>query len=441
MNRRDFLCRSGINAAAVSSLGSVALANNPQPVAQPVHPFKPGKAKSIIQIWLWGGPPHLDTFDPKPDAGPDYCGIWSKPIDTAAEGMKISQGLPLLAAQADKFSIIRSMAHNNNGHEQACYIVQTGRNPDSGISYPNIGAIVSLFKGTKEAGYNSPLPPYIVLTRGQGRFSESGFLGPKYKPFVTGGNPNTDPFLVSGFVVRGLTPERQQIRREMLNQLDAMAATDPSNPAYGQTDEAVNHAYDLIQGDAVKTFNLATEDPAMREKYGRNEFGQSCLAARRLVEAGVPYITINSGGWDMHGKIFDALARRLPEVDKGVAALIEDLAKRNLLDSTIIWMCGEFGRTPKIDNNAPWFGGRHHFGNCYSVLVAGGGFKGGKIVGSSDEFGNKPVERPVKPHDLLGSMLEMMGINPDDKLPNARGYDVTIQPPESEHGRLREIIT
>jgi hypothetical protein len=448
MNRRDFLCRSGLNTAAVSSLGCISTtfaadtAANPASTsvpAAPLKPFKPGKAKSIIQIWLWGGPSHIDTFDPKPEAGKDYCGQYEKPIDSAAAGMKLSPMMPLLAAQADKFSIVRSVTHGNNNHEQACYIVQTGHEPGSGISYPNIGAIVSLFKGV-DAGYNSPLPPYIVLTRGQGRFSESGFLGQKYKPFVTGGNPNSDPFLVSGFVVRGLTPERQKVRREMLNQFDAMELTDPSNPAYEQIDGAVGHAYDLIQGDAAKTFNLSTEDAAVREKYGRNEFGQSCLMARRLVEAGVPYVTINSSGWDMHKKIFDALNKRLPEVDKGVAALLDDLAKRKLLDSTVIWMCGEFGRTPKVDMNAPWFGGRGHHGKCFSAMVAGGGFKGGKIVGASDDKGVAVADRPVKMQDLLGSILELTGINPDAKLPNTRGYDVTVQPPESEAGRLREII-
>jgi uncharacterized protein (DUF1501 family) len=163
--------------------------------------------------------------------------------------------------------------------------------------------------------------------------------------------------------------------------------------------------------------------------------------ARRLVEAGVPYITINSPGWDTHKKHFEAMAQKLPEFDKGVASLIEDLATRNLLDSTIVWACGEFGRTPKVDPNPPWFGGRHHFGACFSVLAAGGGFKGGQVLGASDEKAEKVVDRPVYPQDLLGSILELMGINPDAPLPNMRGYDVPVMLAQSEKGRLREIIS
>ncbi len=446
-SRRQFLA-SGLGAAVVSSLGSFPSANaqapppKPEeaPIANPAKPFKPGKAKSVIQIWQWGGPSHTDTFDPKPDAGPDYCGPLGKPIDTAASGMKIGQLLPLLAAQADKFSVVRSVTHGNNHHEQAAYIMQTGRVPGGGVVYPNLGAVTSLFKGV-DNGYDNPIPPYVVLTTAQGRFSESGFLGAKYKPFVTGGNPTQDPFLVSGFVVKGITPERQALRKEFLKQLDALGQADSKNALYEQIDAAVDGAYKLITGSAVKTFDLKTEDDATRNKYGRNPFGQSCLVARRLVEAGVPYITINSSGWDTHKRHFDAMNKKLPELDAGLATLIEDLAQRNLLDTTVVWMCGEFGRTTKVDMNAPWFGGRHHFGPVFSALVAGGGFKGGRIVGASDELGNKVVDRPVAPQDLLGSIYELTGINPDAALPNNRGYNVPVMAAPSELGRLREIMS
>ena len=443
-NRREFLKQAGLGAVAVGSLGSFVRANNPSPptpaptAVAPV--FKPGKAKTVIQIWMWGGPPHTDMFDPKPEAGKEYFGSYEKPIDSANSELKMGPMLPLLAAQADKFSVVRSMTHGNNNHETAAYMMQTGRLPGSGISYPNIGAIVSLFKGI-DAGYDNPIPPYVVLTTGQGRFSESGFLGPRYKPFVTGGNPNTDPFLVSGFVVKGMTQERQSYRRGLLDRFDVLGKADPDNPHFEQVDATVDQAYNLIQGDAVKTFDLTTEDAAVREKYGRNVFGQSCLVARRLAEAGVPYITINSNGWDTHKKHFETMARKLPEFDAGVASLIEDLAARKLLDSTIVWACGEFGRTPKVDPNPPWFGGRHHFGRCFSVLVAGGGFKGGKIIGASNEKGEIPVDRPVYPQDLLGSILELMAINPEAPLPNKRGYDVPAMLAPSEGGRLHELMS
>ncbi len=444
--RRQFLA-SGLGAAAVASLGSLPSAFGqapapPQdaPPAPSATPFKPGKAKSVIQIWQWGGPAHIDMFDPKTEAGTAYCGPYGKPLDTAAPGMKIGQLLPKLAAQAEKFSVIRSMTHGNNNHETAAYIMQTGRTPGGGIVYPNTGAVTSLFKGV-DNGYDNPIPPYVVLTTGQGRFSESGFLNTKYKPFVTGGNPNQDPFIVSGFVVRGMTPERQALRKDFVKQLDALGQADPDNPLYQQIDSSVDAAYNLITGSAVKTFDLTTEDDETRLKYGRNQFGQSCLVARRLVEAGVPYITINYPGWDSHKRHFDVMNRKLPELDAGLATLLEDLAARNLLDSTIVWMCGEFGRTTKVDQNAPWFGGRHHFGDCFGALVAGGGFVGGKVVGASDEFGNKPVDRPVEPQDLLGSIFELSGINPDAPLPNTRGYDVPVMLAPSKAGRLREIMS
>ena len=444
--RRQFLA-SGIGATAVATLGAMpnACGQGPPPTqdapaAAPATTFKPGKAKSVIQIWQWGGPTHIDTFDPKPEAGADYCGPLGKPIDTAAPGIKVGQLLPKLAAQAEKFSIIRSLTHGNNNHETAAYIMQTGRLPGGGIVYPNTGAVTSLFKGV-DAGYDNPIPPYVVLTTGQGRFSESGFLGTKHKPFVTGGDPSQNPFIVSGFVARGVTPERQEIRKSFVAQLDALGQADANNALYQQIDAAVDTAYTLVTGSAVKTFDLTTENEEVRKKYGRNHFGQSCLVARRLVEAGVPYITINSPGWDTHKGHFSAMNRLLPVLDAGLASLIEDLATRGLLDTTVVWMCGEFGRTTKVDMNAPWFGGRHHFGDCFSALVAGGGFVGGKVVGASDEYGNKPVDRPVAPQDLLGSILELSGINPDAPLPNTVGYDVPVMLAPSVAGRLREIMS
>ena len=440
-NRRDFL-QWGLNVTAAASLASCSLCHgaSTEPSSPEPRTFKPGKAKSVIQIWLAGGPPHTDMFDPKPETGKDYCGTLDKPIDTVVPNMQIGQLFPKLATQADKFSIIRSMTHGNNNHEQAAYIMQTGREPGAGISYPNIGAIVSLFKGV-DAGYDSPIPPYIVLTSGQGRFSEAGFLGPKYKPFITGGDPVMNPFLVSGFVTRGMTPERQRERRDMLAALDTLGRADTVNPLYEQIDTAIDDAYNVIQGDAVKTFDLQTEDAAVRDKYGRHRFGQSCLVARRLVEQGVPYITINSGGWDTHKRHFEAMNRLLPEVDSGLASLIEELATRNLLETTVIWVCGEFGRTPKVDSAPPWFNGRHHFGSVFSVLVAGGGFQGGKVVGASNETGENVASRPVKPQDLLGSILELLAINPDDPMPNTRGYAVPVMLEASESGRLHEIIS
>jgi hypothetical protein len=401
-------------------------------------PIKP-KAKSVIQIWMWGGPSHLDTFDPKPEAGYDYCGPLNKPIPTNVDGIRICELLPLLARQADKYSIIRSMTHGNNSHETASYIVQTGREPGR-LVYPSFGAVVSLFKGY-DHGYKGLVPPYIVLTQPQGRFSEAGFLGPRYKPFATGGDPNRTPFAVEGIVARGISDERQRSRRQLLHNLDSLGKAMPDNPHFKKFDQCEKNAYDLVFGDARKLFNLSEEKDEIRDQYGRNTFGQSCLMARRLIEHGVPYVTINYRGWDTHKQHFEAMRRNLPQMDAGMATLLQDLADRGLLDSTIIWWSGEFGRGPKIQWEPPWNGGRSHYGKCFCAVVAGGGFKGGHIIGASNENGTEVAERPVYPADLLGSMYILLGIDPDGPMPNQRGLDVKVMPASGKGaGRLKEIM-
>ena len=403
----------------------------------------PAKAKAVIQIWMWGGPAHLDTFDPKPEAGSDYCGPFTKPIETNVPGIRICELLPLLAKQADKYSIIRSMTHGVNAHETASYIVQTGRTPGGRLVFPSVGAVVSLFKGY-DAGYKGLIPPYIVLTELQGRFSEAGFLGARAQPFATGGDPAQGRFAVEGVVAEGLTEKRQQDRRELLRQLNTLERVMKNNAPLAASAQCEQQAYELILGDAGKVFDLAQEKDALRESYGRNTFGQSCLMARRLVERGVPYITINYKGWDTHKQHFQAMRRQLPQMDKGMATLLQDLSDRGLLDSTIVWWSGEFGRTPRIQWEAPWNGGRGHWGNVFSAVLAGGGFKGGRVVGASDARGEEVRERPVYPCDLIGSMYEQLGIDPDGKLPNPEGLDVRVTPTAADGvkmgGRLTEIM-
>ena len=401
------------------------------------------KARSVIQIWLWGGPSHLDTFDPKPEAGYDYCGPLAKPIATNGPGTRICELLPLLAKQADKYSLIRSMTHSSNSHETAAYMVQTGR-PTSGRDvYPSAGAVVSLMRGY-EAGYRGLLPPYIVLTELQGRFSEAGFLNARYKPFATGGDPAQKRFAVEGVVAQGISDQRQHLRRDLLQELDMLSLALPGNAQLVANEDAQKQAYDLILGDAGKVFDLGQEKDDLRDRYGRNSFGQSCLAARRLVERGVPYVTINYKGWDTHKQNFPIMRRKLPELDKGLATLLEDLSSRGLLSSTLIWCCGEFGRTPKVQWEAPWNGGRNHYGQTFSAMVAGGGFKGGHLVGSSDAKGEEVRNRPVYPCDLLGSIYQLLGIDTGAKLPHPQGLAAYVVPAADEHapsgGLLKEIM-
>lgn len=404
---------------------------------------RPARAKAVIQIWMWGGPSHLDTFDPKPQAGYDYCGSLVKPIPTNVDGVSIGELLPQLAKQADKYAIIRSMTHGINAHETASYMVQTGWKPGGRQVHPSVGSVVSLLKGSR-SGEESLIPPYIVLTEPQGRFSEAGFLGFRYKPFATGGDPNQQRFAVEGVVAEGISKGRQWNRRDLLDRLNTLKHAMRDDPQIETLNRCEEQAYGLILGDAGKVFDPLEEKKELRDRYGRNTFGQSCLVARRLIERGVRYVTINYKGWDTHKQHFQTMRRRLPEMDKGLATLLEDLSDRGLLDSTIVWWGGEFGRTPKVQWQPPWNGGRGHYSRVFTSVVAGGGFQGGRVVGASDEKGEEIRERPVYPWDLISSIYELLGIDPDRTLPHPQGLSVRVTPSAQEEiesgGRLKEIM-
>lgn len=434
LNAAGLLLASRLHAAEADK--ALSPTNNPDP-----------KAKAVIQVWLAGGPAHTDTFDPKPEAGSDYTGSLRGTCATNVPGIHIGELLPELAKVADKYALIRSVTHGVNGHETASYLTQTGRMPGR-LVYPAAGAVVAAFKGFPEIEQQQQsanlIPPYIVLTNPQGRFSEAGFMGIKYKPFATGGNPNAPRFAVEGIVSPDLSDSDQRQRREWLNELNALSKAIGDHPDIKAAAEARQSAYDLIVGDAGKVFDLNLESDQLRERYGRTTFGQSCLAARRLIEGGSKFVTINHGGWDTHKNHFSLMRRQLPELDRGLGTLIADLDDHGLLDSTIVWCVGEFGRTPKVAMESPWNGGRHHFGAVFSSLVAGGGFRGGQVVGQSDARGEAVKDRPVYPGDLIGTLYELLGIDPEASLPHPMGEFVRATPGEDEGmesgGRLTEII-
>src|ERR1051325_9051890 len=411
---------------------------SPPVKALPIAPIKT-KAKSVIQIFLWGGMSHSETWDPKPDAGYDYNGPLKAPLATNADGIQVSEWFPNLAKQADKYSLIRSMTHRNNGHETAAYLVQTAHAPGERLAYPSVGAVFSYFKS---AGYKGFLPPYVVLTQPQGRFSEEGFLGPKLKPFATGGDPNADRFEVEGIVSRGITDNRQKARRELLNKINTMGKTMTDNPQLAASEDAKRQAYELILGEGKDVFDLSKEKPELRDRYGRHTFGQDCLVARRMVEAGVPYIVINyPGGWDTHSNHFQTMQRQTPQLDQGLAMLLQDLKDHGLLESTLVWCCGEFGRGTKIDWQPPWNGGRNHHGAVFTALVAGGGFKGGHVVGASDAKAEDVKDRPVYPVDLLGSIYQLAGIDAGARLPHPMGLEAHVLPSAAEGVKSTGLLT
>jgi len=430
------MSRRSVLQSAAASVAGVLL--NKSAVAKPSG-GSDSKAKAVIQIWLWGGPCHIDTFDPKPDAGRDYVGPLNKSTPTKIPGLHLGQLLTELAKIADKFSIIRSMTHGVNAHETATYLVQTGR-PAGRLVYPCVGAVVTLFKAHR-AGYRGLIPPYVVLTQPLGRFSEAGFLGTRYKPFATGGDPARTPFVVQGIVAEGISDQRQRYRRELLGHLNTLGRLMAKAPAIETFAKCEEQAYDMILGEGRKVWDLTQEEAKTRERYGRNTFGQSCLMARRLIERGVCYVTINYRGWDTHKQHFQVMQRKLPELDRGLSALLQDLSDRGLLDTTIVWCSGEFGRRPKVQWEAPWNGGRGHWGQVFSTLVAGGGFQGGCVVGESDAKGEEVKDRPVYPWDLIATMYKLLGIGPDAKLPHPEGLDISAVPQPTEENKSGGLLT
>lgn len=392
------------------------------------------RAKSVILIYLDGGPAQTETFDPKPEAGRNYYGNYKGVCKTNVEGIVIGEKLPLLATMADKYSIIRSMTHGSNAHETGHYAMITGDTSRGSVVYPSFGAVISyMLRDT----YKGVLPCYISVTSANSRFNEGGFLGNEYKSFDTGGRPEEDEYEVEGVVNKFISKERMNKRMALLNGFEG-------SQKEGNIDSLRAANMEFIWGESREVFNLSHEPDSVRERYGKNRLGQSCLVARRLVEAGVPFINVRTTGWDTHKKHFTYMNSKLPMLDKAVSALLADLDARGLLDSTIVICGGEFGRTPKVQWEAPWNGGRGHYGKTFSYLVAGGGFHGGKVVGKTDKTGENVAERPVRPCDLIGTIYLLMGIDPYGTLPHVSEGNLPILPSLLETGKsdglLYEII-
>lgn len=393
------------------------------------------RAKSVILVYLDGGPAQTDTFDPKPEMGRNYHGSYSGVCKTNVEGIEIGEKLPLLASMADKYTLIRSLTHGSNAHETGHYAMITGDTSGGAVVYPSFGAVISYMK---RDSYKGILPSYISVTSANSRFNEGGFLGNEYKSFDTGGKPEAEEYEVEGVVNRSVDRKRMDQRVALLDKFE-------NRPMGKQTLDSLRDVnMEFIWGDTREIFNLSTEPDSVRARYGKSRLGQSCLVARRLVEAGVPFVNVRTTGWDTHKKHFQKMNTMLPDLDRALSALLADLDARGLLDSTIVLCGGEFGRSPKVLWEAPWNGGRAHFGAAFSYLVAGGGFHGGKVVGKSDRTGEKVAERPVSPCDLIGTVYLLMGIDPYGTLPHVSEGELPILPSlldeKKSNGLLYEII-
>ena len=403
------------------------------------------KAKSCILIWLDGGPSHLETFDPKPDAPQEVRGPL-KTIPTNLTGVRISECMERTAAIMDKIAIIRSMTSPLGEHNLGTQYLMTGYKPTPALAYPTFGATVAHVRSQSSQNTSgdalTALPPNIAVPNFTGQVSGNGYLPSATRPFSVAGNSNKGDFKDrnGGFKVhdldfyQGIDMERLSRRRQFVNALNEFSsAKDAGVPT--TSDPELERAYNLITSPEAKgAFSFSDEPQDVLNRYGTggvNEIGQSCLLARRLVERGVPFVTVNHTGWDTHQDIFQLKERyptdrnaHLPSLDRALSALIQDLSERSILDETLVVVMGEFGRTPKINSQ----GGRDHWPNVFSVMLAGGGVQGGQIVGSSDALGEFPKERPVTPSDLSATLYTLLGIDPSLELHTSDGRPVRVAP-------------
>ncbi|MGI9473678.1 MAG: DUF1501 domain-containing protein [Rubripirellula sp.] len=412
---------------------------------QRIHAAEPtGKstAKSCILIWLDGGPSHLETFDPKPDAPSEVRGPLGT-IATSIPGVRLNECLPKTAAMMDRVSIIRSMTSPLGEHNFGTHYLMTGYKPTSVLEYPTYGAVLSHLRDQP-----SVLPPNIAVPSfrvGGARMSGGGYLPPTTRPFSLGGDPTKADFSVRDLdFYQGLDLDRLDRRRQFVAALDQFGRTAATNAA-DATDPDLQRAYDLIASeDAKLAFRLSDEPSEVRKRYGSKSIGQSCLLARRLVERGVPFVTVNNRGWDTHENLYTRLKEGytgakvdvglVPSLDLAVSSLVKDLEERSLLDQTLIVVMGEFGRTPKLNTR----GGRDHWPRVFSVLMAGGGVAGGRVIGRSDSVGEGPADDPVTPSDLAATIYTLLGIDPKRELHTRDGRPVRIAPYEARV--VRDLI-
>ncbi len=414
VSRRDFL--------RVGAVGAMGLTLSRALRAEADSPSRRShaRARSVILVYLGGGLSHHDSFDLKPEAPEEIRGIY-RPIDTNVSGLRIGNLLPHMARVMDKVALIRSGAHNNDHHETATNWVMSGRFGSAFGDYPAVGAVVS-----HQLGFRGALPPYVSVPRNPSftwELGKSAYLGGRYESFRTG-DPSAAGFQVQDVApVEPLTPRSAARRQSLLQAVDGLARQVQGNDQIATYGEFQRRAAALVlSSEARSAFAIDRESPALRDRYGRTTFGQSCLLARRLVERGVRFVTVNNGGWDHHARIWDGLGRRLPEFDRGFSALLEDMGSRGLLAETLVVVMGEFGRTPRVNREV----GRDHWGPAASLLFAGAGVRGGQVIGATDRQGAYVTRRPVAPADVAYTIYEAVGVDPHRWLIHPEGRPIEI---------------
>lgn len=398
INRREILQVAGLGALGIS------LADGFRAKEASAAGSGTKKDVSCIFLWLDGGPSHYETFDPKPDAPEGIRGPYGT-IATKTPGMFLSELMPMMAQHSDKFALIRSLTHSNGGHSPIP--MMTGFDNET----TSHGAVI-----TKLKGFNDAMPPYVHI--GSRLPVGGGGLGAPFDPVEVRDPAGKQVQLPQFSLSANITADRFQQRRDLLAAIDRTRAQLQSTRTVEQLDRFNRLAVEMLTSEKVReAFDLAKEKEALRDRYGANFFGQSCLMARRLVEAGTRFVQIKWydgpawDGWDVHGADLGGMVRMeqhlCPRLDQGLTALLEDLKQRGMLDTTLVVATGEFGRTPQINK----YGARDHWPYCFSVLLAGGGIRGGTIVGSSDKQGGRPADRPVSPPEFSATLYKLLGFN------------------------------
>jgi uncharacterized protein (DUF1501 family) len=422
-NRRGFLTVGALAGVGITLADFFKLQQ--LQAAQKHYEHIEAKAKSVIHIYLPGGAAHQETWDPKPYAPVEYRGEMAT-IKTNT-GEVFCETLPKTAQVADKITVVRSMSHGEAAHERGTHNMFTGYRPSPALVFPSMGSVVS-----HEYGPRNNLPPYVCIPNQPNEYAGTGYLSSSFAPFSLGADPASGGFKVRDLSMpQGIDNERFARRRSALEAVNDYFAKKEKSDALAAMDTFYERAYSLISSaEAREAFNIEAEPAAVRDEYGRNQAGQRMLMARRLVSAGVRFVSLTYGGWDMHGQIVRSMQRQMPDFDQAFSTLINDLDRNGLLDSTLVMVSSEFGRTPKINRTA----GRDHWPKVFSVVLAGGGIKRGSIFGSSNAIASEPEEEEIGPADLATTVYYQMGIIADKELmaPGDRPIEIV------DGGRVRK---
>ena len=404
-SRRDFM---QVGAATALGISLPQLLQSDAQAAPKFYESKEGVAKSLIHIYLPGGCAHQETWDPKPYSPVEYRGP-CKPIDTVLDGVQFSENMKNLAKVADKMTVIRSMTHGEAAHERGTHNMFTGYRPSPAINFPSFGSVVA-----HEFGPRKSLPPYVCIPNQPNEFAGTGYLSSMYGAFSLGADPASSGFSVKDLTLpNGVDDSRFARRRSLLETVDSHFRNLEKSDEIEAMDTFYNRAYGLVSSQAAReAFDIDKEEAKLRDEYGRNQAGQRMILARRLVESGVRLVTMTYGSWDMHDRIKDGITRNVPSFDQALARLLRDLDDRGMLDSTMVMVSSEFGRTPKINKTD----GRDHWPKVFSVMLAGGGIKRGMVYGSSDSLASEPDQNPVSVQDLAKTVYHQLGINADKEL-------------------------